>query len=314
MSEKKDRPKNRPKAKKKPKKLAKIRRKIIIYGIIIVGILLVALLVTGLTKQPKEKEVSSVSLPEVAPSVAASSQVEEAVVLGPYDEAELPMLLNTEHPLPEGYVPELVDVGYGNGREQTMEIKAGTAFNAMKEAAAAEGITLTPFSCYRSHEHQLTNYNASIQKYVLQGYSNEKATELTQQYFAVPGTSEHEAGFAVDIDSVEESFENTPAFAWLQQHCNEYGFILRYEKETEPTTGIAYEPWHYRYVGANHAKAITEAGITLEEYVANKESAAANSDNASASISNSATTGSNAISESVASSSNSTASVAASNK
>lgn len=255
----------KPKKKKPEKKLAKVRKKIMMYAVIILGILLVALLVSNLTTKPEEVLEESSSLPPEVSSVPVSSVVE--VVLGPYDEAEMPMLLNAQHPLPEGYVPELIDVGFGNGREQTMEVRAGTAFNAMKEAAAAEGIVLTPFSCYRDHEHQVTNYNASIQKYISQGYTREKAVEMTEQYFAVPGTSEHEAGFAVDIDTIEESFENTPAFAWLQEHATEYGFILRYEKETESTTGIAYEPWHYRYVGANHAKAITQAGITLEEYV-----------------------------------------------
>ncbi|MDL2323868.1 M15 family metallopeptidase [Ruminococcaceae bacterium OttesenSCG-928-A16] len=250
-----------------PRKKRRKKAKWPVYLIIVLVLFLVALLVSRLAA-PNVEEAPSSAVPSLpVSSVPAASSTPP---LGLYDEAGTPMLLNATHPLPEGYDPELANVGYGNGREQTMEVRAAAAFNAMKEAAQADGITLTPFSCYRSHQHQVSNYNASIERYVEQGYSRQKATELTQQYYAVPGTSEHEAGFAVDIDSIEESFENTPAFAWLQQNCTEYGFILRYAKTTEAITGIAYEPWHYRYVGANHAKAITTAGITLEEYVEGK--------------------------------------------
>jgi D-alanyl-D-alanine carboxypeptidase len=66
---------------------------------------------------------------------------------------------------------------------------------------------------------------------------------------------------------IKDGFGETPAFAWLQEHATEYGFIFRYRKETEAITGIAYEPWHYRYVGANHAEKIVELNITLEEYI-----------------------------------------------
>ena len=68
--------------------------------------------------------------------------------------------------------------------------------------------------------------------------------------------------------SFDDSFENTPAFAWLQENCVRFGFIMRYAADTFDITHINYEPWHYRYVGANHAEAIEEKDITLEEYIA----------------------------------------------
>lgn len=280
----------------KKKKDKKFKRKIARYGMTITLVFFLAVLgtswVTLSSKNIAEIEENSSSLPVASISMPVSKS--ELIVLGPYDEAEMPMLLNANNPLPEGYAPELIEVGYGNGKEQTMELRAGQAFIAMKEAAAAEGIILTPFSCYRSNAHQVSNYNSSIQNYIAQGYSEQQAIQMTQQYYAVPGTSEHEAGFAVDIDSIEESFENTPAFAWLQEHCTDYGFILRYEKDTEAITGIAYEPWHYRYVGANHAKAITEAGITLEEYVeSNKKNTSM--DTSSSSIGNTSSITSSSI-------------------
>ena len=67
--------------------------------------------------------------------------------------------------------------------------------------------------------------------------------------------------------TIDMSFESTPAFNWLIEHCDEYGFILRFPKDKEDITGVTYEPWHYRYVGKEHAKIIMERGICLEEYL-----------------------------------------------
>ena len=63
-------------------------------------------------------------------------------------------------------------------------------------------------------------------------------------------------------------FENTPAFAWLKEHCAQYGFILRYGQGKEDITGYRFEPWHYRYVGAETAQAVMEQGLAYEEYLA----------------------------------------------
>ena len=72
---------------------------------------------------------------------------------------------------------------------------------------------------------------------------------------------------AVDIISVEESFEDTAEFAWLQENAEDFGFIMRYAKDKQDITKIIYEPWHYRYVGVEHAKAINDLGMCLEEYI-----------------------------------------------
>mgnify|MGYP001045035753 CR=1 FL=1 len=89
---------------------------------------------------------------------------------------------------------------------------------------------------------------------------------------AVPGTSEHATGLAVDIISgqytgLDDKQGDTAEQEWLMAHCQEYGFILRFPKDKSNVTGIVYEPWHYRYVGKEAAKKITEQGITLEEYL-----------------------------------------------
>ena len=74
-------------------------------------------------------------------------------------------------------------------------------------------------------------------------------------------------GLAVDINSVEVSFEDTKAFRWLQENAADYGFILRYPKDKQSITKIIYEPWHYRYVGVKHATAMNELDMCMEEYI-----------------------------------------------
>lgn len=115
-------------------------------------------------------------------------------------------------------------------------------------------------------------------------------TRETQQYLydhtankadtAIPGHSEHECGLAADIidagslgwsDPLIDEQEDMPAQIWLMEHCAEYGFILRYPKGMQEKTGIIYEPWHYRYVGKEHAAIIMKNGICLEEYLENME-------------------------------------------
>ena len=103
------------------------------------------------------------------------------------------------------------------------------------------------------------------------GLDEEEAVAAAGEVVAVPGTSEHQLGLAVDICSMDyqlldEGQEQTAEYQWLRAHCAEYGFILRYPPDTTDITGIIYEPWHFRYVGTPHAQLMTERGLTLEEY------------------------------------------------
>ncbi len=204
--------------------------------------------------------------PAPAPSSSTAPLLPEAT--GPMDVAGIPALYNRNSPIPDADRAALTLAPVGSDGQQ-METQAAAAFLAMQQAAAADGITLTPVSGYRTLERQTNNYNASVQSYLGQGYSKEEATRLTEQYYAIPGTSEHEMGLAMDIGQVDDAFANTPAYTWLQAHCVEYGFIYRYPKEYVDVTFINWEPWHYRFVGQNHAAEYTRLGMhTLEEYVA----------------------------------------------
>ena len=118
-------------------------------------------------------------------------------------------------------------------------------------------------SGYRSHSTQVTLYNRQVARHNGNIYSAGVVS-------AIPGTSEHQLGLAVDLSfdgTLEQSFGSTQQGLWLAEHCMEYGFILRYPADKERITGIYYEPWHFRYVGVDIANDMATWGITtLEEY------------------------------------------------
>ena len=105
-----------------------------------------------------------------------------------------------------------------------------------------------------------------------QGYSSSEAQRIAGQNVALPGTSEHQLGLAVDIvdanqQVLEEDQEDTLTQQWLLANSWKYGFILRYPQGKSDITGITYEPWHYRYVGRQAAAEIYSQVICLEEYL-----------------------------------------------
>lgn len=156
------------------------------------------------------------------------------------------LIVNKTYSLPEDFNP------------QGLHPDAETAFNEMKAAAATEGLTLKIISGFRPYSQQKSTYN---------NYCKRDGKELADQYSARPGHSEHQSGFAMDINSLRQSFGETSEGLWLAEHCAEYGFILRYGKEKESSTGFMYEPWHLRYIGTELAKTVTESGLSLEEFL-----------------------------------------------
>ncbi|MDD2955125.1 MAG: D-alanyl-D-alanine carboxypeptidase family protein [Oscillospiraceae bacterium] len=224
---------------------------------------------------PESAESGGESLPEDIPEGSASStapaepgepsQSGEGQTDSPYYEADLPLLVNPDTPMPEDYTADVVDLGNG----YKFDRKASAALNTMLDAAKADGVSIWIISAYRSLDRQKELFAQKVSEYEGYGYSPEEAAVQASAWVAVPGTSEHCLGYAVDLNSLEESFENTREFAWLQEHCADYGFILRFPKDKVDITKISYEPWHYRYVGVNHAKTIMSQGICLEEYLAN---------------------------------------------
>lgn len=178
------------------------------------------------------------------------------------------LLVNNRHPIPENYEFTL---GTIRGNLQCDE-RVIPPLLSMLQAAKEDNITLEVCSPYRTLDRQEYLFDRKIVRYMNRGMSYMDAYKLSARVVNVPGTSEHQIGLALDIytdsyKSLDEGFGETAAGKWLQEHCAEYGFILRYPKGKEYITGIEYEPWHFRYVGRAAALDIMGQGLTLEEYV-----------------------------------------------
>ncbi len=179
------------------------------------------------------------------------------------------MLVNYNNLVPEGYAPDLVSVG---GKDR-LEASCADALLQMLEDCKAAGFDPLIVSAYRTQNEQTYLYERKVETLMEEeDMDREEAEKEAAKHVAIPGTSEHQLGLAVDlIDSDYPYLDNeqakTPTQRWLMEHCHEYGFILRYPTGTTDITGIIFEPWHYRYVGMEIAREITERGITLEEYL-----------------------------------------------
>ena len=136
--------------------------------------------------------------------------------------------------------------------------EAQAAFNEMQAAALKDGLRLDICSGFRSYSYQETLYNSYVAR-------DGKAAADT--YSARPGHSEHQTGLAMDINMAGSAFDNTPEAKWLEAHCAEYGFIIRYPKGKQDITGYKYESWHVRYLGKQLAREVTDSGLTLEEFL-----------------------------------------------
>lgn len=155
------------------------------------------------------------------------------------------MIVNKTYELPESYGP-------GEVLPEVM-----TAFKKMQSDMAGQGLNIYISSGFRSYQTQNNIYN----RYVKQDGKAE-----ADRYSARPGHSEHQTGLCFDLNSIDNSFDNTPESLWLQKHAQEYGFIIRYPKGKEDVTGYMYESWHLRYLGVDLATKVYNSGLCLEEY------------------------------------------------
>lgn len=172
------------------------------------------------------------------------------------------VVVNRWNELPEDYDIELMELSNG----QKIDERIYPYLQEMFDAARAEGIYPIVREGYRTEEEQQAIFDEKVQAYINEGYSRSRAERTAKEWVALPGTSEHQLGIAVDINADKSKCSNDEVYEWLAENAHEYGFILRYPQGKTEITGTSYEPWHYRYVGEAVALEIYERGICLEEY------------------------------------------------
>ena len=194
------------------------------------------------------------------------------------------MLVNADNPLPADYEPE--QFGYinltlseydvqtyfnPNRVDSRVDLRIGQALvdfcKAAKEDLGLDIVYLT--SCFRSYQSQADNFNRVCAN---NGVADGK--DKDGFYITMPaGCSEHQSGLCADIIDKWRNplraadLRDLPLMVWMAEHCQEYGFILRFPEGKEDITGVMYEPWHFRYVGETAAKYIMENGLCLEEFI-----------------------------------------------
>ena len=186
----------------------------------------------------------------------------------PSRDAELLTLVNPWNTIPDNYEPQLCTLSDG----QQIDRRCYDDLMLMLDDCRAAGNSPYICSAYRTWDKQQALFDNKIQRLESAGLDAETARAEAAKVVAVPGTSEHQLGLALDIidagyTSLDEGQENTSTQQWLMANSWNYGFILRYPNGTTDITGIIYEPWHYRYVGRTAAEQIHELDITFEEYI-----------------------------------------------
>lgn len=184
-------------------------------------------------------------------------------------------LINKRNALPEDYQPENlvatpsacqqgVDYSCQSVDVQLVNEEVAAHFQQLVNAAAKQGFKLKAIASYRSIEYQKILFNYGVQT---------SGLEYAKKYYAIPGQSEHNSGFAQDwtIDDTNfEQLDENPHYPWLLENAPKYGFILRYPKDKKIYHEYEYESWHFRYVGKELAQYLVKNNLTLEEYYGRK--------------------------------------------
>lgn len=140
----------------------------------------------------------------------------------------------------------------------SLNANALAQFNKLTQEAAKLGLSIKCSSGYRSYSDQERIYN---------NYVAIDGIVKADTYSARPGHSEHQTGLAIDVNSIDYTFLDTPECEWLAKNAHKFGFIIRYPKGKETVTGYSYEPWHIRFLGVDTATAVYNSGLCLEEYL-----------------------------------------------
>lgn len=170
------------------------------------------------------------------------------------------ILVNRENYIPADYEVQLTELSNGKKVDSRIYPELQEMFNA----ARAQGYGLFVREGYRTQEEQQQLMDEKIEAYENEGKSKPEAKKLAEQWVAIPGTSEHQLGIAVDINADTTKSSRDDVYNWLEENAHT---IKRYPSNKTDITGVINEPWHYRYVRKEAASAIYSQGICLEEYI-----------------------------------------------
>mgnify|MGYP002795788127 FL=1 len=172
------------------------------------------------------------------------------------------ILVNAEHPIQHMERPALAPAVPGS--DILLDTRAAAMLSGLISRIGAAG-EIVPVSGWRSEAEQREIWDGSMR---------DSGEEFTRKYVALPGCSEHQTGLAIDlalradnIDFIRPEFPYDGVCGRFRALAADYGFVERYQGGKEGVTGIAAEPWHFRYVGRPHARIMCEMGLCLEEYV-----------------------------------------------
>ncbi|MPM35181.1 hypothetical protein SDC9_81771 [bioreactor metagenome] len=189
------------------------------------------------------------------------------------------VLINPACTLPAEYIPDdlipLNALGINVSLAAiSMNRQAADFLKCMVDDMAKEDIiNYIVVSGYRQYSSQERLFTNKVSSYIEQGYSEADARAAAATSVAVPGTSEHQSGYAIDISNTAQggtlsgNVAKSSVGAWMLENAQRYGFTLRYPEDKTEMTGIIYEPWHYRYIGFPHSLILYDMGLCLEEYV-----------------------------------------------
>lgn len=213
---------------------------------------------------------SAVTEPQKTPQQIAA----ETYTDSPYRVANMPVLVNHSHKIADGLEEQMM-AGEDTFKRPNgigtywIHGDAAEALAAMLSDAQKAGFTLSigERGGFRTYARQQEIYDALAANARQNGKTEDEIKEMAKKANALPGYCENELGTAVDFTPSDASFASTGAYGWLVEHCTDYGFILRFPADKEGVTGVTAQPYHFRFVGINHAKAMQEANLCLEEYV-----------------------------------------------
>ena len=225
--------------------------------------------ISSSTSKPSTSETSTTSTTKQSTESTSKQTTESTTKKKPEKPSSsgVDILVNAKNPIPDDWTVNLVQLNNGH----QIDKRAYDSLQKMLNDARAKGWNPLICSSYRTTSYQQQLFDNRVQRMKNQGMSEKEAIADTEKWIAIPGTSEHETGLAVDIVTVENqnldnSQLNSACQKWMMEHCYDYGFILRYPEDKTKITGIDFEPWHYRYVGYDIAQYIKQNGICLEEY------------------------------------------------